>query len=392
MKLTGKMLFLIISIVTAIILASVYSYYTKAPQFADFKFLSFSQVRDLETTPNCIFEEEITYYRYTNPTGEAKNNKFGIYVYAENAKFFELAQNLVNSNGGDWGYVLIPYNIKDTDSEKWERVFSQLRSKHLIPVVQLYAEDLKDYKNSTERSARFLDTFIWPTRERYISVYNEMNDANFWFGYTDPKEYARVLDFTIDTFKKVNEHYKVMNGALNISAVGGNGYIDGFEFMRQMNEEKPGIFEKLDYWASHPYPQPAFLGSPKDTGRNSIRAYDEELKYLKDELGVTKDLKVFITETGWPHAEGESYNSAYYEVDKVADLIESAYEEVWLKDNKVLAVMPFTIWYGKPYDHFAWVNSDNVPYKHYETVKDMKKVSGNPSVLERFTEQTKKCK
>lgn len=380
-----------ILLVGAFMLTATYFYIKEQSRFNSSQYLTQKEVTVLEKTPECILEEEVTFYRYADPVENPKNNKFGIYVYAENADFFELAQNLVNSNGGSWGYVLIPYNIDDRDSEKWERVFDQLRSKQLIPVIQLHAEKMDNYKDRTEGAAKFLSQFIWPIKDRYISVYNEMNDSRFWFGKADPDQYAQVLDFTIDTFKKASPNYKIMNGALNISAATGGGYIDGYSYLRAMNEEKPGIFEKLDYWASHPYPQPGFRGYPEDTGRNSITAYRDELKYLKDTLKVDKQLKVFITETGWAHAEGESYNSAFYSVAKVAELFKTAYEDVWLKDDLVIGVMPFTIRYDVPFDHFSWVNKDGVPYLQYETIKSIKKVSGTPQVLVPVTEKTKKC-
>ena len=151
--------------------------------------------------------------------------------------------------------------------------------------------------------------------------------------------------------------------------------------MKKMNEAVPGIFDKLDGWASHPYPQPNFSGKPTDTGRWSIRAYEDELEYLKNELGVKKDLPVFITETGWAHAEGEKYNGSYKPVETVAQYFKTAYEEVWLKDDRVRAVMPFTIRYDPPFDHFSWINKDKVPYLHYETLKKIEKVEGKPPVL-----------
>ena len=92
---------------------------------------------------------------------------------------------------------------------------------------------------------------------------------------------------------------------------------------------------------------------------------------------------MFITETGWAHAEGESaYDSSYLPVDDVATNFKIAYEEIWLPDDRVVAVTPFTVWFDPPFDHFAWLNSDYVPYKHFETVKKIKKVSGNPERLE----------
>lgn len=340
----------------------------------------------------CSASEQIEYSYYIgNDPLWKKNNKFGLYVYAEEKEFFSIADRLVNSNGGDWGYVLIPYNVRDYDYGKWGRVFNQLIGKHLIPVIQLWNVDVNDYKKETTNAAKFLNSFLWPIRYRYVSVYNEENDDNFWYGKADAKQYAKILDYTIKTFKESNEDFYIMNGALNISASKTEDNVDAFEFMRQMNEAVPGIFNKLDGWASHPYPQPNFAGSPLDTGRMSIRAYENELDYLKNNLGVKKDLPVFITETGWAHAEGESYDSSYLPDKTVAEYYKTAFNDVWLKDDRVRAVMPFTIIYDEPHDHFSWVNRDFVPYFHYDVIKSMEKVSGEPPKLESGGVTTPNC-
>jgi len=336
-------------------------------------------ITDVPNIPDCTATDTIEYMYYEDKdTAWTDNNKFGIYVYAENKDFFELAQELVNSNGGDWGYVLIPFNVKDNDDGKWGRVFEQLNKKHLIPVIQLWDVDVKNYKEQTKAAAKFLNEFVWPIRYRYISVYNEPNDANFWYGYVDPEEYAQILNYTVDTFKKENTEFFVMNGALNVTAADNTVSMDAFKYMQRMNVEVPGIFNKLDGWASHSYPQPNFSGNPYTWGRWGIRAYEDELAFLKNTLKVKKELPVFITETGWAHAEGENFNYSYLPVNTVADFYKIAYEEIWLKDDKVRAVMPFTIRYDVPFDHFSWVNKDNIPYKHFDTIKSLKKVSGNP--------------
>lgn len=330
----------------------------------------------------CLYEDSFEYYYYKKTDKlTQKNNKFGIYIYAENKDFFKLAQNLVNSNGGDWGYVLIPYNVRDRDSVKWKTVFEQLNERHLIPVIQLWDVNTKDYKDQTKKSAEFLDSFLWPIKNRYISVYNEPNDASFFSGSVDPENYAEVLDYTIKTFKKENSNFYMLNGAFNVSAGTNNQYLDSFSFMYLMNQAIPGIFDELDGWASHSYPQPNFSGGVYSTGRWSITAYSDELRYLKETLGVKKDLPVFITETGWAHAEGENWNGSYFPSDTVAQNYKEAFENVWLLDKRVLAVMPFTIRYDAPFDHFSWVNSDNVGYKQFEVVKSIKKEAGTPDLV-----------
>ena len=323
---------------------------------------------------------EYVYYSHDDPLWEP-NNKFGLYIYAEEKDFFEIAQKLVNSNGGEWGYVLIPYSVKDYDTKKWARVFDQLINKRLIPVIQLWNVDIGKYQEETRKAAEFLNKFIWPIKFRYISVYNEPNDNKFWYNKADATEYARILDYTIRVFKEVNQDFFMLNGALNVSAAGDGKSTDSFVFMKKMNEAVPGIFEKIDGWASHPYPQPNFSGNPYSTGRWSIRAYEDELEFLKEDLGVKKELPVFITETGWAHAEGENYNSSYLPVNKIAEYFEIAFEEIWLEDDRVRAVMPFTVRYDPPFDHFSWINSDKVSYYHYDVVKKMEKVEGKPPVL-----------
>lgn len=380
-----KRIYILLSLVLGIVLVTLGLYFLN-------KQIIKTQIRD--TTLNFDFNLEdvsesscsagsnieYVYYSGSDPLWK-ENNKFGLYVYAEEKDFFEIAQKLVNSNNGDWGYVLIPYNVKDYDTDKWGRVFDQLISKHLIPVIQLWNVDVDDYKKETKKAAEFLNKFIWPIKYRYISVYNEPNDDKFWYGKADPEQYAKILDYTIKTFKDTNSDFYIMNGALNISLPTDINGIEAFEFMKRMNEKVPGIFEKLDGWASHPYPQPNFSGNPHDTGRWSIRAYEDELGYLKDTLGVKKELPVFITETGWAHAEGEDYNGSYLPVATISEYFKTAFNDIWLKDPRVRAVMPFTIKYNSPYDHFSWVNRDKVPYLHYDVIKEMKKVEGKPPAL-----------
>lgn len=331
----------------------------------------------------CTTNDTLEYFYYEEPKENAQNNKFGLYVYAEDPDFIKLADKLVNSTGGDWGYVLIPYNVDDRDFEKWRTIFDLLSEKHLIPIIQLHDTDDDEYESELDGAAEFLNTFIWPIKQRYISVYNEPNDSKFWFDRIEPGEYAKVLSTAVDKFKQQNQNFFIMNGALNVSAANTSTTMDSFEFMKLMAQEKPRVFEKLDGWASHSYPQPNFSGDVFSTGRASIRAYQDELFFLKNSLGVSKDLPVFITETGWAHAEGEEYNSSFLPADAVGANLELAFNDIWLKDESVIAVTPFTIWFEAPFDHFSWVNTDKVPYKHYEMVKSLQKVPGSPQKLVR---------
>ncbi len=182
---------------------------TKNSLYSVFSFTGFKQLSFLRSTSlSCNAQDEIgfLYYR-SNLNLPVKNNKFGLYVYAERSEYLELAQKMVNSNGGDWGYVLIPYNVSDQNKGKWEGVFNRLIAKRLIPIIQLNDIDPDNYKEDTEDAAKFLNSFVWPIKQKYISVYNEPNDAKFWFGRVSPTEYARVLNYTIDSFKKRDKDF-----------------------------------------------------------------------------------------------------------------------------------------------------------------------------------------
>ncbi len=319
------------------------------------------------------------------------NNKFGLYIY-DVADFIEIAGDLVNSQGGAWGYVLIPYNVKDLDYDKWRKLFALLTQKQLIPIIQLWDVDPELYLEQTQAAAKFLNAQDWPIRPRYVSVYNEVNDARFWNGGLDPEGYAIVLSETINIFKTLNNNFFMLNGAFNATAPTTNGYLDQVSFMVRMDNQIPGIFKKLDGWASHSYPQPHYQGKPYEQGRQSIRGYEWELAVLKDYFGVN-NLPVFITETGWPHAEGEVDNDSYYDQFTTADYIKVAYTDVWLKDERVVAVTPFTIRYDPPHDHFSWIKKNNHEvYPQFKVVQQLPKIRGYPPVLKKQTIPSLVCR
>ncbi len=317
--------------------------------------------------------------KITDPTA-VLNNKVGLYIYSVK-EYADLASQLVNSNGGDWGYALVPYAVYDHDFGKWDQFFRKLDQNHLIPIIQLW--DLRDSMETAE-AAKFLDSLPWPITNHYISVYNEVNDARFWNDQIDPKGYAHVLDDTINVFKAQNPQFFMINGAFNASARTGGNFMDEEEFLVQMDKEKPGIFKKLDGWASHSYPQPNFSGQVLAAGRDSIKAYSWELNLLKTHFGITS-LPVFITETGWAHLEGETLDYKYYPSNQTALFICQAFEEVWLKDDRVVAVTPFTIRYNHPEDHFNWIDKNGKPYAQFWEIQKISKVAGEPNLSPWFT-------
>lgn len=304
------------------------------------------------------------------------NNKFGIYIFSD-VNEIDFAKKLVNSSGGDWGYVLIPYYVRDLNKGKWQEVFKNLCQKHLIPIIQLTALSEIPTEEDIVKSAQFLNSLYWPTKIKIISAYNETNDKKFWGGKIDPENYAQVLNSTINSFKSLDPNFFVLNGAFNASARNGSEYLDEKEYLIRMDRKVRGVFKKLDGWASHPYPQPSFSGDPDVSGRDSIRAYEWELSLLKNLFNI-ENLPIFITETGWAHEEGEKIEPTYLKANQVAQFFEKAFAEVWLPDERVVAITPFIL-KRKDADNFSWIDNFGNPYPQFELVRKIEKIPAFPT-------------
>ncbi len=323
------------------------------------------------------------------------NNKFGIHIISASVDESAPAADLVNNNG-DWGYVTVLMEQKDKKLDKWQEFFNDLRRRHLIPIIRLATEpEGNNWKrpdiDDVNSWADFLNSLVWPVKNRYVVVFNEPNHATEWGGQVDAKGYAKELDKIITALKSRSEDFFVMNAGFDASAPNQPpNFEEEISYLQQMNQEVPGIFDKLDGWDSHSYPNPEFVGSPDAQGRGTVRGYLWELGQLQS-LGVTKNLPVFITETGWKHAEGLNYNSYLPNADTVASYYKSAFETAW-NDTKIAAVTPFLLNYQEPpFDHFSFkkvatplpgpeVSEIKSPqyYTPYQTLSRLPKVSGKP--------------
>ncbi len=312
------------------------------------------------------------------------NNKFGIHIIQATPGESSPAASLVNSSGGDWGYITFLIQSNDRNQNKWQEFFNDLRRRHLIPIVRLATKPVnahweRPYEGEEEAWADFLDRLNWPTKNRYVIIYNEPNHGKEWGNFVDAKNYAEVLDKTITALKNKNRDFFVLNAGFDASTPSQPPqFEDQVIFMRQMEKAVPEIFNKLDGWVSHSYPNPEFAGSPDAHGRGTVRTWIWELEQLGN-LGVTKNLPVFITETGWKHAEGLSYTPGLPNADTVAGYFKSAFGNAW-NNNRVIAVTPFLLSYQEtPFDHFSFKKSDNTNYYSiFQTIRDLSKTSGKP--------------
>ena len=309
---------------------------------------------------------------------KSANNIYGIHVIDEND--LTRAAELVNSSGGDWGYVTIVIRKDERNPQRWQMVFDKMRRLHLIPIVRI-ATRMNDtgwekpVEGEIDGWVSFLNSLNWVVKNRYVVIGNEPNHSKEWQGEIDPESYANYLRVFSLRLKEENNDFFVLPAGFDASAPNGPDTMDEAEFLQRMLAEEPDLFNYLDGWSSHSYPNPAFSGSPEESGRGTIRTFEWEISYLES-LGVNKKLPIFITETGWVHnREGKVLGLA--ESSSVGLNYKKAFE-VW-ENNNVVAVTPFVLTYrDTPFDIFSWTDESGRSYSFYDQVKGLEKVSGNP--------------
>ena len=148
------------------------------------------------------------------------------------------------------------------------------------------------------------------------------------------------------------------------------------QFLQRMINENPNVFDHIDGWSSHSYPNPNFSASAKNTGRGSVKTYEWELNLLKN-LGVDKSLPVFITETGWAH--NKNGKNGYLSPSAISERFTTVFGQLWLPDDRIVAVTPFILNYKEPpFDIFSWKGVDDQYYEFYFRIQSISKVFGSP--------------
>ncbi|MEK7572194.1 MAG: hypothetical protein AAB553_08040 [Patescibacteria group bacterium] len=310
----------------------------------------------------------------TNPLG-APNNKFGIHILFDSE--LPQAAQLVNSTNGDWGYVLIPIQAPDKNLQKWQTFMDKAKELHLIPILRLSTEG--DYFNTSVWRkpkqediidfANFLNSLDWPTRNKYVIVFNEVNRGDEWGGNANPKEYAELLSFATTVFKSKDQDFFIIGSGMDNAAPNqGTKYMNQYDYLKDMHDAVPGIFNQVDGFSSHSYPNPAFAQPPGKESNMGTGSFIHERELIR--TMSNKQLPIFITETGW---DGEVISD-----EKRAEYYKTAFETVW-NDPQIVTVMPFILQAaGGPFQKFSLLNADNSPTKQYESIRDIQKVKGRP--------------
>jgi hypothetical protein len=310
-----------------------------------------------------------------NPIAVA-NNKIGIHIL--NNTEIPLASKLVNANGGDWGYVLIPVQSGDKDLIKWQQFMNDCKKYHLIPIVRLATEG-DPFRTTVWRTpapadiidfANFLDSLDWPTKNRYVIVYNEVNRGDEWGGNADPKAYAELLSFASSVFKsKSTDFFMISAGLDNAAPDQGNVYINEYNYIKQMNQAVPGIFNQVDGMSSHSYPNPGFSQPPDNTSSTGVGSFGFERALIKTMR--QKDIPVFITETGW--------SSETVTEDKRVQYYNQTLASIW-NDPGIVAITPFLLQAGAgPFEKFTFITANGYQTKQYKFIQSLPKTKGVPS-------------
>ncbi len=306
------------------------------------------------------------------------NNRFGIHIVDEND--LEDAASLVNSSGGDWGYVKLVIRENDRNLDKWQAIFNKMRRLHLIPIIRLATriesgrwikpriEDIKSWLD-------FLTRLNWVSENRYVILFNEPNHAKEWGDEIKPDEYAFFVKEFSTRLKERSSDFFVLPAGLDASATNTSETMDEEEFLRRMYQADKQIFSYFDGWTSHSYPNPDFSASPLKSGRGSLKTYLWELSLLAN-YGFYPD-KIFITETGWAHNEDK--NNGLLSPATVADYYLTAFTQSW-NDSRIVAITPFLLNYqDEPFGKFSWKKFQSEEYyPMYETIRLLPKNRGAP--------------
>ncbi|HEX8965704.1 MAG TPA: hypothetical protein VF820_04710 [Patescibacteria group bacterium] len=310
-----------------------------------------------------------------NPTATT-NNKVGVHILFTSE--LQQAAKIINTTGGDWGYVIIPIQSGDKDMKKWEAFMDQAKQLHIIPIIRLATEgdyfNTKVWRKPTPADvldfANFLNSLNWPVKNRYIEIYNEVNRDNEWGGQASASEYAQLLSYAVTVFKSASPDFFIISAGMDNASINGNGAINEYTYFNQMNQAIPGIFSQIDGIGSHSYPNPGFNQPPTTQTAESITSFKYESSLI-DSL-ANRQLPIFITETGWSR-NGLSDQT-------IAGYFTTAFTSVW-NDPRVVAVTPFILEAGGgPFEQFSLLNPNGADTPISLAIKNLSKQKGQPTI------------
>lgn len=306
----------------------------------------------------------------SNPL-ERPNNHFGVHILSEHD--LDTAAEMINGNGGAWGYVTLVIREDERHLGRWNQVFRNMQKLKLIPIVRIATSNQngvwkKPDIDQADDWALFLSQLPWPTQNRYVILFNEPNHAKEWGGEINPEEYAQIARKYWEQLKRASADFYVLPAALDLSAPNSDLTIEASIFWEKMHKADNLIFTIFDGWNSHSYPNPGFCGDPNDTGKTSIRGFEWETRHLS-QYHLLSNLPIFITETGWGCQLPEQELVQFYK---------TAFEKIW-QNPKIAAITPFILSYNQhPFENFSWIDKNGNKKAQYKLVSNLEKTKGRP--------------
>ncbi len=317
----------------------------------------------------------------------AFDNIFGLHL--TQTSDIHSAAPLINSSGGDWGWATIVIRTDQLDKNNWQNFFNNCRRYHIIPIIRLSTiieadTWAKPQKKDIDKLVTFLDSLNWPTQKQHIILFNEINHASEWGGEVNIENFTDISYYAAQKFKTTNPNFYILSSGLDLAAPDTPPqHLSAATVFKKIIDHQPDYFDLIDGLASHSYPNYGFIGLPTDNNWHSIRGYQWELNYLLS-LGIQKTFPVFITETGWPHRQGQKNDNNFYTVKTSTQFLAIAIN-LWKKDPRIQAITPFIYNYPfPPFDHFSWLDSEEKLYPEYQKIINLPKTKNLPQQITEF--------
>lgn len=270
-------------------------------------------------------------------------------------------------NKDDWVHVTIPFTLNDVDKKaEWQHFFHLCKEKKIVPIVRLttrFADEAWQIPNKKEivTLVETLSAFEWPTEQRLVIVFNEPNHSKEWGSTINPESYAQVLRFAADWMHTEKKNFVVLPAGLDLAAPNGRSTMEAFAYWQRVLKADPEVFEVVDAWNSHSYPNPAFSSPPQKQGKDSLRGFNHELAFLKKY--TDKEFPVYITETGWEiNRKTQNYIAQYYQY---------AAKNIW-SHPQVKAVTPFILKGSPgPFAEFSFIDESGQATRQFQAYRSI---------------------
>lgn len=299
-------------------------------------------------------------------------NKAGVHIL--NPEEIGDAAKLVNSNGGDWGYVTVPIQPTDRHKDIWQAFMTKAKELHLIPIIRITTIPMGGTWNQGNDTdlvdfANFLNELDWPIENRYIVLFNEVNRDTEWGGSVDPEKYALIVKNAYTIFKERSPDFFLLGPSLDSALPNSKTSLSTTSYLSRMATYDPLVWTYFDGWSSHSYPNPGFAAHAKKTGLQSIVGYKTEQSLLK-----LASKPVFITETGWDQSKiKDSVLAGYW----------SSAWQTWQNDPNVVAVTPFVLRGGEQFKIFSLYKENGEYSVSGQSIYNLPKSAGSPKLVEK---------